>query len=1173
MSASIRGPWVLDYLKRIAEEYGGNMASVPPRPKGVKAQILQYLTYPRSEDPDACIWAILSDKTNHIPARFTTEAMKSFRENPAFAGKTLTEHKTALVVIKDFRPFFARIPTGRDKGMSKSEHLALDVASFDLKGAYNEPMWGNPGDIETNTDMATWVAGLRQGGGAGNVLKLKKSAKERRPESPAEEIAAESMQSAKKEKPTTRQGGPSSAKGRSRQDQIDTASVPPAAHKGEAAEAPVDFAREWRNSWRQCLGERIGHIFSAHALHLLREMSTDDEGDSRGPQNLEGAIKPAFYDEGSPRHAVKKRNPLDMSSISCSSRAQESSDEEVPGTPSHWSPSVRGSPVQIADAEIEDALGDVRTHQKVIGPRSSADAQRDASSQNAIQAEAVEYMLAVSLSSYLSAPPAAQRRHQAAPSSPHLPSPSLVQMSSSAPKPSFAAVAEPSVFIQQTAGLTTQPPRPNGRRVPLPVCSRLSPDHDDTRVLVPNSDVSGSTSQSQSLSQQGPPTTSSQNGGRQWNGLYQQSLSYASESQTGSQNHVQVHSQSQPKSQQLDEVETSVAEEEPLPQGLYNQSLSYASESQGDVRAPPVLQSQPRTEAQSPGAGQATAMKAESARPAEERPSRNASALPQPVAEAAIHETVRAHDNADVDGSVTEEEEEGELDELESDSPRDVTHTQAIAGGPESLPYEEEEESDEEKDVEMHLADAGQATVGADVLHVKRPHALDVPRGLDRQEASMSSLTTDVAKSRRSSGTTWIQGATRTQTMASYAHSQDSEGPAPPSSPDVFISQESFRASRFSLPTPAPSSVRSSTHSAPEAGSSHMPLKRGVSDTVGTREVPGKKKQAGPSNVGEHDPEAWKEPSFMQRKRSAKGKERAVDVEPGSSRKSTARRKHALSSSSSESEDDHAQKRRKLSSGAFESSRAHGDLKRSVIVKTERKVGEAKGHNEVRPREIDFRRISQGASANPVSSKTPGPVKSNAASEPANGLRPTHRRSGAANTTKGKEVQFIDLSLMSRRTESSPTRRRRSLQAASAADQINVSSTSRSPLKRTEILKPPKAVRMSVGGSALGSGSKRHQKSQPVAQPLGLQDLKSSGRRMTSAPAAAVETSSMGAGPSTAAGASAAMLLGGYRPNLEMVREEGGPPLVTWDELTRILLRTGKDRFKLKKAKGKQRQE
>ena len=38
-------------------------------------------------------------------------------------------------------------------------------------------------------------------------------------------------------------------------------------------------------------------------------------------------------------------------------------------------------------------------------------------------------------------------------------------------------------------------------------------------------------------------------------------------------------------------------------------------------------------------------------------------------------------------------------------------------------------------------------------------------------------------------------------------------------------------------------------------------------------------------------------------------------------------------------------------------------------------------------------------------------------------------------------------------------------------------------------------------------------------------------------------------------------LLGGYAANLDLVREEGGPPLVTWSELQRILLETGRQRF------------
>ena len=42
--------------------------------------------------------------------------------------------------------------------MSESQHLALDVDSFDLKGAYGEDTWGSPKGIETDEAIRDWEA-------------------------------------------------------------------------------------------------------------------------------------------------------------------------------------------------------------------------------------------------------------------------------------------------------------------------------------------------------------------------------------------------------------------------------------------------------------------------------------------------------------------------------------------------------------------------------------------------------------------------------------------------------------------------------------------------------------------------------------------------------------------------------------------------------------------------------------------------------------------------------------------------------------------------------------------------------------------------------------------------------------------------------------------------------
>lgn len=43
MAQSIAGPWIVDYLIDIAEEYGANLSAAPWREKGPKAQLVKVM--------------------------------------------------------------------------------------------------------------------------------------------------------------------------------------------------------------------------------------------------------------------------------------------------------------------------------------------------------------------------------------------------------------------------------------------------------------------------------------------------------------------------------------------------------------------------------------------------------------------------------------------------------------------------------------------------------------------------------------------------------------------------------------------------------------------------------------------------------------------------------------------------------------------------------------------------------------------------------------------------------------------------------------------------------------------------------------------------------------------------------------------------------------------------
>lgn len=70
--------------------------------------------------------------------------------------------------MKNFRPMLSRVPLGPGKsGLSNNSHLVLQVDCFNVIAAFGADVWGSPVDVEFNTDIKTWVEGLRQGGGEG----------------------------------------------------------------------------------------------------------------------------------------------------------------------------------------------------------------------------------------------------------------------------------------------------------------------------------------------------------------------------------------------------------------------------------------------------------------------------------------------------------------------------------------------------------------------------------------------------------------------------------------------------------------------------------------------------------------------------------------------------------------------------------------------------------------------------------------------------------------------------------------------------------------------------------------------------------------------------------------------------------------------------------------------
>ncbi|KAG6880758.1 hypothetical protein C0993_004645, partial [Termitomyces sp. T159_Od127] len=83
-----------------------------------------------------------------------------------FSKSHVLQDKHAIVSISRFRPFFARIPQGKDR-MSKESFLALECDSVTLVGGRGEPVFGHPQALEADPDLREWSEGLKEHGGAG----------------------------------------------------------------------------------------------------------------------------------------------------------------------------------------------------------------------------------------------------------------------------------------------------------------------------------------------------------------------------------------------------------------------------------------------------------------------------------------------------------------------------------------------------------------------------------------------------------------------------------------------------------------------------------------------------------------------------------------------------------------------------------------------------------------------------------------------------------------------------------------------------------------------------------------------------------------------------------------------------------------------------------------------
>ncbi|KAI0312349.1 hypothetical protein OF83DRAFT_1294939 [Amylostereum chailletii] len=498
MSESLR-PWIATYLVEVAESFSG-LLNVKAHTRGKKVQLVEFLTYKQSEN-DNCIWAVASDKQLEIPVCLKGEALEMFYP-PGYVSqsgfhrisltdpwsdhqdsqtKELVEYRGALAIIKSFKPIFRRIPK-RGGGLTAADVLSLEVDGLSITGCIGEPTFGSPREVSSQALLKEWIEGLRKGGRGGFVLREKREMREHR-EAENEPIAGSSK--------TTRGA---------------VEKLPKTLDSIVENKQSVDFKNSYRNRWSKI--RRDKKRYSGPPVDASVSLGL-------GAKHIPEAPRPATVTTGTstaltPDSERKRRNrqlALDFSPSSEGVGALQADEEDepdndlfddddddldegrarenhlhrdvgakdghlqtMPSTPSQWSQSSPPRPFPTHLEEDND-----HHHSSTHSPTQNSGLRPLTAADTAFS------------SSYLSPPTPAQR-----------PRPTI--FSSSLPTSTPPRSSRPHSNLNKAESL----PALGGldkRHIPLPVVpptiASSSQVQGNGNVLVPNSDTSGTASQSQ----------------------------------------------------------------------------------------------------------------------------------------------------------------------------------------------------------------------------------------------------------------------------------------------------------------------------------------------------------------------------------------------------------------------------------------------------------------------------------------------------------------------------------------------------------------------------------------------------------------------------------------------------------------------------------------------------
>ncbi|KAF5389467.1 hypothetical protein D9757_004339 [Collybiopsis confluens] len=370
-------PWIRDYVYQISETKGAAIYAIGWCSESKRAQIVQIL----NADQGSILWARLSDTKYYIPVKFTAETSQKLNRS------SLGRNKTAIITISKFRLIHTRIPHLDHSGKCKltpEAHLALECSDFSSKGFIGDPILETPESIENVGELGKYAIELRADGGNANFLKLRaeKSVLSKTKESAR---ASPSLQEQRRRASAEKKENPTSGDGNAQAPGINVQALR-IKSKTTGPLSPQSFAREyerrmlifassdaprhgetfecWKtlNRWRGAQTRQVGKSDKPSAVYMPDIIIAKKvRGRSRSPISQKSQ-NPKANQQLTPRTSSRGSSPI-------SSQTRRSS---VPI--SNWSVSERGnsSDGNLSEQELGEGEEEQITQSSPVHLRNSA---------------------------------------------------------------------------------------------------------------------------------------------------------------------------------------------------------------------------------------------------------------------------------------------------------------------------------------------------------------------------------------------------------------------------------------------------------------------------------------------------------------------------------------------------------------------------------------------------------------------------------------------------------------------------------------------------------------------------------------------------------------------------------------------------------------------------------